>query len=129
VYPWGNESLTGTNANIADKTAALRWSDKSIVDNHKMTAPVGSFPDGTSVYGVEDAAGNVWEWCYDWWDNNYYTVSPGQNPTGPETGEFKVIRGGSWFYTSNGARTAHRMYFRPGGISEAIGFRCAKDVE
>ena len=128
IYPWGNVGLTGESANIADKSAALRWRDNSIEDNQKMTAAVGSFPAGKSVYGTEDMAGNVWEWCYDWWNQAFYGISPSQNPIGPETGEFRVIRGGSWFYTADGARTAQRMYFRPCGISEAIGFRCVKDA-
>jgi formylglycine-generating enzyme required for sulfatase activity len=128
IYPWGNLTLMGASANIADKSAGLRWSDNSVDDNYKMAAVVGSFPDGKSVYGVEDIAGNVWEWCYDWWGKNYYAASPSQNPIGPEIGEFRVIRGGSWFYTADGARSAQRMYFRPLGTSNAIGFRCVKDA-
>lgn len=128
IYPWGNQNLTGTSANIADRSAALRWSDNSVEDNQKRTAPVGSFPDGNSPYGVEDMAGNVWEWCYDWWSKDFYSISPSQNPIGPEAGEFRVIRGGSWFYSSDGTRTTQRMHFRPAGISEAVGFRCVKGV-
>ncbi len=126
IYPWGNANPTGASANIADKSAALKWSDVSIDDRQKIAAPVGSFPGGKSGYGVEDMAGNVWEWCYDWWAKDYYEVSPPQNPVGPETGEHKVIRGGSWFYTADGVRTAQRMHFRPTGNSAAIGFRCVK---
>ncbi|UCD59162.1 MAG: SUMF1/EgtB/PvdO family nonheme iron enzyme, partial [Candidatus Hydrogenedentota bacterium] len=102
--------------------------DPSLDDNYEMAAPVGSFPKGKSVYGAEDMAGNVWEWCLDWWDKDYYETSPAQNPTGPQSGEFKVIRGGSWFSDTDGARTAQRMYFGPARGSAAIGFRCAKDT-
>jgi formylglycine-generating enzyme required for sulfatase activity len=128
VYPWGNAVPVGASANIADKSAGLKWGTTSVDDNQKMAAPVGSFPAGRSVYGIDDMAGNVWEWCLDWWDDAYYGSSPANNPTGPEAGEFKIIRGGSWYYTVDGARTAQRMYFRPTATSPAIGFRCVKDV-
>ena len=126
IYPWGNEDLTGAQANIADKSTALKWSDTFLDDTHKMAAPVGSFPEGKSVYGAEDMAGNVWEWCLDWWDRDYYEESPSHSPAGPQIGEFKVIRGGSWFYDPLGARTTMRIYFRPENNSAAIGFRCVK---
>jgi formylglycine-generating enzyme required for sulfatase activity len=128
TYPWGNAEPTGSLANVADKTAGLKWSNNSIEDNHKTAAPVGSFPGGKSVYGIEDMAGNVWEWCFDWWDAGYYATSPSQNPAGPESGEFRVIRGGSWMYGVRGAQATHRMYFRPTGSSASIGFRCVKDA-
>ena len=127
-YPWGNANPTSTLANIADKSVELRWSDASLDDNYKTASPVGSFPNGKSVYGTEDMGGNAWEWCSDWWSSGYYESGPSNNPTGPETGEFKVIRGGSWFSGADGARTAHRMHFRPVGSSAAIGFRCVKDI-
>lgn len=128
IYPWGDEDLTAAQANIADKSAALKWSDTSLDDTHKMAAPVGSFPEGKSVYGAEDMAGNVWEWCLDWWDRDYYKESLSHNPAGPQSGEFRVIRGGSWFYDPLGARTTMRIYFRPENNSAAIGFRCVKDA-
>ncbi len=128
IYPWGNAEPNAASANIADKSTGLKWSNASLDDKHKTAAPVGSFPGGKSAYGAEDMAGNVWEWCLDWWDSDFYKNSPSQNPTGPQAGEFKVIRGGSWFYNAAGAKAARRMYFRPTGSSAAIGFRCVKDV-
>jgi len=128
IYPWGDEDLTAAQANIADRSAALKWSDSSLDDTHKMAAPVGSFPEGKSIYGAEDMAGNVWEWCLDWWDRDYYKESLSHSPAGPQSGEFKVIRGGSWFYDPLGARTTMRIYFRPENNSAAIGFRCVKDA-
>ncbi|MBI4830131.1 MAG: SUMF1/EgtB/PvdO family nonheme iron enzyme [Candidatus Lindowbacteria bacterium] len=110
-------------------TEGLTWSNASFSDNQKKTAPVGSFPGGKSVYAAEDMAGNVWEWCFDWWNRAYYQTSPPTGPTGPQAGEFKIIRGGSWFYSVDGARTFRRMYFRPAGSSADIGFRCVKDVQ
>lgn len=128
IFPWGNTNATDATANVADKTISVKWGNASINDAHKTAAPVGSFPKGKSVYGAEDMAGNVWEWCADWWGSGYYKNSPPNNPTGPNTGEFKTIRGGSWFYNLDGARTTQRMYFRPEGSSAAIGFRCVADA-
>ncbi len=129
IYPWGNTEPAPGLANVADSSAGLTWSNASFSDNQKKTAPVGSFPGGKSVYAAEDMAGNVWEWCFDWWNRAYYQTSPPTGPTGPQAGEFKIIRGGSWFYSVDGARTFRRMYFRPAGSSADIGFRCVKDVQ
>jgi formylglycine-generating enzyme required for sulfatase activity len=129
LFPWGNTSPgSGANVNVADTSASFKWGANSFNDGYRTTAPVGSFPAGESAYGVEDMAGNVWEWCSDWWDSAYYKKAPADNPVGPEIGEHKVIRGGSWFYHLDGAQATHRMYFRPDGNSTAIGFRCALDV-
>jgi formylglycine-generating enzyme required for sulfatase activity len=129
AFPWGNKSPAASNLNAADKSASFKWSSSSLDDKYKGVAPVGSFPSGKSVYGIEDMSGNVWEWCWDWWNPGYYKVSSANNPVGPAAGEYRVIRGGSWYYHLDGARTTQRMYFRPGGFSAAIGFRCVADVK
>lgn len=99
------------------------------------TAPVGYYLEGASFYGVLDMAGNVWEWVNDWYEDTYYATSPTDNPQGPETGNVKVLRGGSWFANDEVSdvaflRTAHR-HFRAAELSPAecdIGFRCVVDV-
>ena len=60
------------------------------------TSAVGSYPSGASPYGLLDMAGNVWEWVHDWYSSTYYSTSPYDNPTGPDTGTYKVLRGGGW---------------------------------
>jgi formylglycine-generating enzyme required for sulfatase activity len=114
-YPWG-DNITHDDANYWEKGGKDIWS---------YTSPVGSFaPNG---YGLYDMAGNVWEWCADWWGSNYYATSPKSNPKGPDSGDYKVFRGGSW-YLSSYLRTASRNYFDPTyahyGLS--IGFRCVQ---
>lgn len=73
-------------------------------------------------------AGNVWEWVADWFGTNYYTQSPGANPPGPESGEDKVVRGGSWFDTGNFMVSAIRFPSPPENADRTIGFRCAADL-
>jgi iron(II)-dependent oxidoreductase len=70
-------------------------------------------------------AGNVWEWVNDWWQDNYYSVSPPSNPPGPASGNYKVLRGGSWDGSWLYLRVVHRVYYSdPVTRYNAIGFRC-----
>lgn len=110
-YPWGDALPNSSLANY----------------NTSSTRPVGSFPAGASHYGVLDMAGNVKEWVADWYDKEYYSVSPSQNPTGPSEGKERSIRGGS--YTSNAAslRSARRDSGFPHNAFEFVGFRVVLD--
>jgi len=114
-YPWG-DGLTHDNANFTGTGGKDVWS---------KTSPVGSFdPNG---YGLYDMAGNVWEWCADWYSSNYYSVSPKSNPKGPDSGTYKVLRGGSWGdYFINDLRVANRSVLNPTNDSNNVGFRCVQ---
>jgi len=95
--------------------------------NVGATTPVGKYsPEGDSYYGIADVTGNVWEWCADWFDEDHYKQLPARNPTGPSSGQYRVLRGGSWFHESYGARCALRFWRRPSGGLGYVGFRCAR---
>ena len=111
TYPWGNQSPTCTLAN----TGMCGVGD---------TSAVGTYSAGASPYGVMDMAGNVWEWVADWCGN--YSSSSVSNPTGPSTGESRVLRGGSWYGNSRHTRSAMRSFPNPERTFHWIGFRCAR---
>ncbi len=109
AYPWGDDPF-----------------DYSLA-NGRGDAPrkVGNYPLGVSPYGVYEMAGNVSEWVNDWFSPDYYASSPAINPAGPDSGEFKVARGGGWGDEDSLLRTASREPLLPGATDPAHGFRCA----
>jgi len=115
-WPWGNEF----NLDVGGVTVHANFDSEN-------TVPVGQFPTGVSIYGVYDMVGNAQEWVADWYAPNYLNQIL-YNPMGPEIGEFRVLRGGSWV-------TQHSRYLRcalrnpqaPDYFSNVIGFRCALD--
>jgi len=124
-YPWGDEFATG-QANFCDSNCSYDWKNTDIDDGYAQTSPVGEYePNG---YGVYDMAGNIWEWVEDWYDSGYYAVSPTENPTGPESGDYRVLRGGSWSHNGYYLRVANRANVVPSLRNFIIGFRCARSV-
>jgi len=78
--------------------------------------------------GLFDMSGNVWEWCYDWWDSDYYSEGAQINPIGPDSGTTRVIRGGGWDYLYFGCRVAFRDARNPMGRSNKVGFRLVRTL-
>ncbi len=119
VYPWGDTWNQQNCKNLND----------SLYPGYQ-TAPVGSYPSGASPYGCQDMAGNVWEWCSDWYSGTYYTPSPfWNNPTGPTSGSNRVVRGGAWnsYYNDDATRCAYRDSAPPNSTGWGnIGFRLAR---
>lgn len=113
-YPWGNEW----------DPSRCRHSRRTVGDA-RSTSPVGSYPSGASPFGCLDMAGNVWEWCRDWYAEGY-AGQPRLNPTGPENGTSRVMRGGSWFYRDpKNFRTTSRKHLGPWFHNNDRGFRPA----
>ena len=112
LYPWGNEPPTDKLANF----------DK--LYNLENIAAVGSYPSGASPYGVLDMAGNVEEWVADWYEETYYAISPIENPTGPDSGNTHIIRGGS--LNNIDILSATRFWVHKSAYPDRLdGFRCA----
>jgi formylglycine-generating enzyme required for sulfatase activity len=121
AFPWGNE-FDGSRMNHCDINCAFYWLEEEINDGYALTAPVGNFPRGASWVGALDMSGNVWEWVGDWYGE--YASQDQSNPTGPTSGERRVLRGGSWDIDAAYLRSAVRNWGRPESSSKVTGFRC-----
>ncbi|MEP7014068.1 MAG: formylglycine-generating enzyme family protein [Verrucomicrobiota bacterium] len=126
-YPWGNYDRRGDLSNFADKNTVFAWSDRELDDGYAETSPVGAFPMGASPSGIEDMAGNVWEWCIDYYAP--YNGAPRVNPRGPATGARRVYRGGSWKSRFNSLRATARGSNAPNYSCNDLGFRVACECE
>jgi formylglycine-generating enzyme required for sulfatase activity len=120
-YPWGNYDGRGDLANFADRNTVFAWSDREIDDGYPESSPVGAFPLGASPFGIEDMAGNVWEWCLDYYEP--YRGAPRVNPHGPTAGSKRVHRGGSWKSRFSSLRTTVRGSNAPHFSCNDLGFR------
>jgi len=121
---FSDESELSQYANFCDNNCEFEWKIEGQNDGYKNTAPVGSYkPNGLGLY---DMSGNVWEWISDWYDENYYKTSPKNNPTGANSGQHRVLRGGSWGYDTRRTRTAIRGGNDPGTRNGLLGFRLAR---
>lgn len=115
-YPWGNDEFAD-----GKRMANYDYSRSDVGSGSSSTQSVGSYDP--NEYGLYDIAGNVWEWCEDWYSDEYYEESEVFVPAGPIKGKYKVKRGGSWFNNETTIRVTNRGYSRPGQMMRDTGFR------
>ena len=134
VYYHGDDpeglALVGNVLDASAKSKLTNDSDWEYIkadDAHVFTAPVGCFR--SNAYGLYDMHGNVWEWCADRYDSDYYEESPTDDPTGPTAGSRRVLRGSSWRGCARFCRSAFRYDLSPDGRNYGIGFRLALHVK
>ena len=126
-YPWGSFSRRGDLANYADKNTVFAWSDHEISDGYPESSPVGAFPLGASPFKLEDMAGNVWEWCLDYFEQ--YRGTPKVNPRGATCGTKRVYRGGSWKSRFSSLRASARSANVPNYSCNDLGFRIVCEAD
>ena len=126
-YPWGDQEGRGDLANFADQNTVFAWSDREIDDGFAESSPVGAFPLGASPFGMEDMAGNVWEWCLDFLET--YRGTPKVNPRGAVSGAKRIYRGGSWKSRFNSLRATTRGSNVPNYTCNDLGFRIVCECE
>jgi formylglycine-generating enzyme required for sulfatase activity len=145
LYPWGDvlepevpgakdepPAPANTAANASENTPPKKTIKMARYGFPNGPVPVGTFP--ANGYGLYDVIGNVWEWTADWYTQYYYSIAPSSNPPGPETGKYRVLRGGGWATDAAGGGGGgtllgpHYRNYAPGDqTSNVVGFRCAKD--
>ncbi|WP_217586623.1 formylglycine-generating enzyme family protein [Lentibacillus saliphilus] len=128
TYAWGDE-LTPNGEHYCNIWQGQFPTTNTVADGYVSTAPAKSFPE--NGYGLFNVAGNVWEWCSDWFATNIHKRGGRENPTGPVSGTSRVMRGGSYLCHHsycNRYRVAARTSNTPDSSTGNIGFRCVKDV-
>ncbi len=110
LYPWRNDDISEKYANYSKS-------------NLGKPSAVGSYPSGQTPEGIYDLAGNVWEWCRDWYKSDYYKDSTKKDPEGPDDGRFRVLRGGAWYRDPDSCSCSARIDDAPGGRWDSYGCR------
>ena len=130
-WEWSCRAGTTTKYSFGDDEKQLgqyAWFDGNVEFNDEAGAQqVGQ--KSVNPFGLYDLNGNVWGWCQDWWDSDYYAESPTEDPAGPSSGSSRVLRGGSWLNASANLRSARRGGSSPGSRNCSVGFRVVCELE
>lgn len=127
-YPWGDD-LTPDDRHLCNIWQGTFPDHNTSEDGFEGTAPVKSYPP--NGYGLYNVSGNVWEWCADWFSPDFHLSGPTQDPTGPDRGDARSMRGGSYLCHEsycNRYRIAARSANTPDSSTGNLGFRCAQDL-
>jgi formylglycine-generating enzyme required for sulfatase activity len=133
-FPWNDLSIKHIYANYYSYKSYYSYDISKTHGYHPtfkhkpepFSSPVGYF--AANGYELYDMAGNVSEWCWDWYGYTYYASSPGSDPRGASSGTYRVLRGGDWNDLATDCRVAYRYSDPPGGTSYYIGFRCVRGL-
>ncbi|MFC1734626.1 formylglycine-generating enzyme family protein [Candidatus Hydrogenedentota bacterium] len=131
IYGYQNDYFSQTRANSNDE----EYANPLNLSAYPYTTPIGYYngmnsgtSNSPSPVGCYDMSGNVTEWCYDWYDGNYYNQSPENNPTGPTSDSYRILRGGAWVSSFHHyARSANRLANYPTYSHNYVGFRLSRD--
>jgi formylglycine-generating enzyme required for sulfatase activity/DnaJ-domain-containing protein 1 len=113
IFPWGDQ---GPDSHLCNFNMSY----------HGITSIYRFSPQGESPYGCADMAGNVWEWTADWYSSSYLNQNPRSNPKGAFSGQYRVLRGGSWHDDGWYLRSSYRSWEPPVARNDSLGFRCAR---